>query len=100
MQTSFRGCACSTDHAPPAAPLDLRELAPPEPLQRALAAADTLVPGQSLVVLTPLMPMPLLTALAERGLDARAEPLAEGGTRVTIRCHASDATCGDGQAGA
>ena len=65
--------------------LDLRSLPPPEPMQQTLAAVDRLEPGQVLEVLTPLMPMPLLTALAELGLKAQATSLPEGGARVIIR---------------
>jgi uncharacterized protein (DUF2249 family) len=65
--------------------LDLRHLSPPEPMQQALAAADALLPGQSLEVLTPLMPLPLLSALAERGMQAQVIAPAEGGASVLIR---------------
>ena len=64
--------------------LDLRELPAPEPLQRALAAADALEPGQAVEVLTPLLPVPLLDALAARGLSWRSEPCADHGTWVAI----------------
>ena len=64
--------------------LDLRALSAPEPLVRALAAADALQPGQALEVLTPLLPTPLLDALDARGLRWRSEPCADGGTWVTI----------------
>ena len=43
--------------------LDLRGLPMPEPLQRALHAADALEPGQALQVLTALPPIPLLLSL-------------------------------------
>ncbi|RDJ00485.1 DUF2249 domain-containing protein [Dyella solisilvae] len=65
--------------------LDLRSLPPPEPMQQTLAAVDRLGPGQVLEVLTPLMPMPLLTALAELGVKAQATTLPEGGAKVIIR---------------
>lgn len=65
--------------------LDLRQLPAPEPLRLALAAAEDLVPGAELVVLTPLMPLPLLQLLELQGYDASAEPLPEGGARVRIR---------------
>lgn len=64
--------------------LDLRDLAAPEPLLRALAAADALQPGQALEVLTPLLPAPLLEALDARGLRWRSEPCADRGTWVAI----------------
>lgn len=69
-------------------------------MQRALAAADELTPGDVLEVLTPLMPMPLLSALAERGLQAQATALPEGGAKVVIRCNASGAGHGHGATGA
>jgi Uncharacterized conserved protein (DUF2249) len=69
-------------------------------MQRALAAADALLPGQSLEVLTPLVPMPLLSALAERGMQAQAVPLAEGGARVLIRWADAATSTAHDQAGA
>lgn len=68
--------------------LDLRHLPAPEPLVRALAAADALQPGQALEVLTPLLPAPLLEALDARGLRWRSEPCADGGAWVGILCPA------------
>ena len=66
--------------------LDLRHLPAPEPLRRALAAIEVLQPGASLVVLTPLLPQPLLQLLElQGGLDARAELLDDGSARVVIR---------------
>ncbi|WP_395683243.1 DUF2249 domain-containing protein [Dokdonella sp.] len=66
------------------AELDLRDLAAPEPFLRALDAADALAPGDVVCVLTPMLPHPLLAALAERGLGFRAENLADGSARVRI----------------
>ena len=65
--------------------LDLRDLAAPEPLLQALAAVDGLEPGEAVEVLTPLLPAPLLGALASRGLGWRTEPAPDGGVRVAIR---------------
>lgn len=70
--------------------LDLRWLPSPEPMLRALAAAEALLPGQAVQVLTPLMPAPLLDALASRGLQATAFALPTGGARVLIRCPDGD----------
>ena len=66
--------------------LDLRDLPAPEPLLQALAAADALQPGQTVEVLTPVLPAPLLEALALRGLHWRTEPCSDGGTCVAILC--------------
>lgn len=63
---------------------DLRTLPAPEPMQRALALADTLAAGESVAVLTPLLPTPLLDALARRGLHSRARSLPDGGARIVI----------------
>lgn len=68
--------------------LDFRHLPAPEPLVRALAAADALQSGQALEVLTPLLPAPLLEVLDTRGLRWRSEPCADGGVRVVIVCPA------------
>jgi uncharacterized protein (DUF2249 family) len=64
--------------------LDLRDLPPPMPFQQALAAAEALHPGQTLVVLTPLWPWPLLEALEMRGLEWGCQPCADRGVRVSI----------------
>lgn len=65
--------------------LDLRALPAPQPMERALAAADGLVRGAELVVLTPLMPLPLLELLDGRGFATTATPLPDGGARVVVR---------------
>lgn len=65
--------------------LDLRGLPAPEPMQRALQAAAALQLGQSVQVLTPLLPLPLLDALKARGLETHASMLPGGGARVLIR---------------
>ena len=70
--------------------LDLRWLPSPEPMLRALAAADALLPGQAVQVLTPLLPTPLLDALVSRGMRATAFALPTGGARVLIRCPGGD----------
>lgn len=66
--------------------LDLRHLAAPEPMLRALAAADTLAPGQALYVVAPMLPRPLLMELAQLGFEAEPEPpYPDGSVRVQIR---------------
>lgn len=101
MNMSTHTCLCRDSGKPAAAALlDLRSLQPPEPMRQALAAADRLVPGEVLEVLTPLMPMPLLSALAERGLQALATTLPEGGAKVIIRCIPHGAATSHGPVGA
>jgi hypothetical protein len=70
--------------------LDLRWLPSPEPMLRALAIADALLPGQAVQVLTPLLPTPLLDALVSRGMQATVFALPTGGARVLIRCPGGD----------
>jgi hypothetical protein len=65
--------------------LDLRHLPAPEPMLRALAAADALAAGDSVTVLTPMLPRPLLMELALRGFDADPTALLDGSARVVIR---------------
>lgn len=64
--------------------LDLRALPAPEPMMRALEAADALGPGQTVELLTPLLPTPLLDVLAGRRLQVHAEMLPAGGARVRV----------------
>ncbi|MDE2156566.1 MAG: DUF2249 domain-containing protein [Xanthomonadaceae bacterium] len=65
---------------------DLRQLPCPEPMQRALALAGTLVAGQAVQVLTPQRPLPLLDVLQARGLQTCVSVLPDGGVCVLIRC--------------
>ena len=69
----------------PGIELDLRALPAPQPMERALAAAEALARGGELVVLTPLMPLPLLDLLDGRGFETVATPLGDGGARVVVR---------------
>jgi hypothetical protein len=71
----------------PAGPevLDLRGLPPPEPLARALAAVEALPPGGGLVLLTPLMPVPLLHRLSALGYEVGAEAMPDGTARIDVR---------------
>lgn len=69
----------------PETALDFRGLPAPEPMARALAAADALLPGGEVAVLTPLMPLPLLDLLAARGLLTHSRALADGGVATLIR---------------
>ena len=66
--------------------LDLRHLPPPQPMQRALDAADALAPGELLAIVAPMLPRPLLMELAQRGFEADpGEPGSDGSVRVQIR---------------
>jgi hypothetical protein len=65
--------------------LDFRRLPAPEPMVRSLAAADALLPGGVVAVLTPLMPLPLLDLLTGRGLLTQSRELADGGVATLIR---------------
>lgn len=68
--------------------LDLRRLEAPEPMLRALAAAERLAPGEAVAIVAPRLPRPLLLELARLGFDAEPEaPQADGSVRVVIqRC--------------
>lgn len=65
--------------------LDLRDLPAPEPMQRALSAVAALQPGQSVTVLTPLLPTPLLELLRAQGLHTSVSIPPGGGARVLIQ---------------
>lgn len=65
--------------------IDLRHLSAPEPMLRALEAADALAPGESVAIVAPMLPYPLLMELARLGLEAAPEPpQADGSVRVAI----------------
>lgn len=63
--------------------LDVRELEPPEPLMRTLAALETLPDGQTLVQVNVRVPLFLLPLLAERGFDWDVDESQAG--RVLVR---------------
>jgi uncharacterized protein (DUF2249 family) len=63
--------------------LDLRHLEAPQPMMRALDAASRLAPNETVVIVAPRFPRPLLTELAHLGFEA--EPQADGSVRVVIR---------------
>ena len=66
--------------------LDLRHLDAPEPMLRALEAADRLAPGGSVAIVAPRLPRPLLMELAHLGYDAEpGRPQPDGSVRVVIR---------------
>jgi hypothetical protein len=64
--------------------LDVRHLQAPEPLERAMAAADALPAGARLEVWTPMLPIPLLQLLEARGFMACAELQNDGTARIFI----------------
>lgn len=69
----------------PADALDLRHLPAPLPLEQGIAAAAALLPGASLVLLTPMLPVPLLQLLQAEGFEVQALALADGSARIDIR---------------
>ncbi len=70
--------------------MDLRDLAPPEPMERILDALDGLERGQCLEALTPFRPAPLLPILEARDYVWHMDADAAGHVRIRI-CHAADA---------
>ncbi|MFA6232521.1 MAG: DUF2249 domain-containing protein [Rhodanobacter sp.] len=63
---------------------DVRKLPCPQPLEMALDLANALAPGQSVRLLTPQYPTPLLALLAEQGLQTRVFTLPDGDVCVQI----------------
>ncbi|WP_158982723.1 DUF2249 domain-containing protein [Lysobacter panacisoli] len=76
--------------------LDLRELAPPEPMQRILDALAVLPGDACLEAFTPLYPAPLLAMLDADGYAVAVAP-ADRGYRVRI-VRADHASILDGDA--
>ncbi|TFW22592.1 DUF2249 domain-containing protein [Massilia arenosa] len=68
-----------------AAPLDLRGLEPPEPLERTLDALDFLTDGDALVILLEREPHPLYRILQRNGYRYEAEWRTPGCCAITIR---------------
>ena len=65
--------------------LDLRNLPPPEPMERILDAVQSLRPGQTIEALTPFWPAPLLPILERQGCAWRRTPSDSGHhARITI----------------
>lgn len=69
--------------------LDLRDLPPPQPLQRTLEALDAADADTSIEVWTPQWPSPLLDLLQQRGRHFEASLLADGTARVIIHAEQS-----------
>lgn len=53
--------------------LDLRNLPPPEPMDRILDAVQSMRPGEHIEALTPFWPAPLLPILEQHGCAWRRE---------------------------
>ncbi|HMV21069.1 MAG TPA: DUF2249 domain-containing protein [Rhodocyclaceae bacterium] len=64
--------------------IDGRELQPPEPLELALAALDTLPDGEELELLLYCQPRPLYQILQRNGYGWREETLADGTHSIHI----------------
>lgn len=64
--------------------LDVRDLEPPEPMQRALEAIARLVPGEQLRMRHHREPFPLYTILSERGFSHRTTLLADDSYEILI----------------
>lgn len=77
-------CVFAASCEAPIPRLDLRHLPAPEPLERAMAAADALAPGAKFEALTPMLPIPLLQLLEARGFAAQAELLKDGSARILV----------------
>jgi uncharacterized protein (DUF2249 family) len=71
--------------APAAVTLDVRGLTPPEPLQRTLAALESLPEDATLVQLNDRVPQFLLPLLHERGFAFTVDSSRSDGVRVHIR---------------
>ena len=52
--------------------VDVHELQPPEPMQRALDALDTLTDGQYLKIIHRMQPFPLYDILSDNGFKYKA----------------------------
>lgn len=64
--------------------LDVRELEPPEPMQRALDAIARLKPGEQLLMRHHREPYPLYAILNERGFSHRTTQLADDSYEILI----------------
>ncbi len=61
-----------------------------DPLDAILAAAESLVPSQELVVVNSFEPFPLYDILESRGFDHRIERFPDGDWKVTFRRRPND----------
>lgn len=65
--------------------LDARELLPPEPMQRVMAALPTLGPEDVLTLLLYREPFPLYAALEQRGFTWRTTLADDGTYTIEVR---------------
>lgn len=65
--------------------LDVRDLLPPEPFMRIMAALSELPPNASLLVLIHREPLPLYEVLREQGYLWQTSPQAGGEFQILIR---------------
>lgn len=65
-------------------PIDLRHLAPPEPMEVILAALDDIAPGQTLSYVLPHHPLPLYPLLEAQGAHWQCELSGDGGVIIHI----------------
>lgn len=65
--------------------IDGRDLLPPEPLERALEALDTLAPGDELVLLLYCQPQPLFNILRKNGYVWQETIENDGTHAISIR---------------
>ncbi len=66
------------------APLDLRGMQPPEPMEIILDRIASLQPGQSFAALLPHYPAPLIPLLQAQGAEFRTETRPDGALLLTI----------------
>lgn len=71
--------------------LELRGLAAPAPLVRALEAVDALAAGACIELLTWQMPYPLIELLGDRGFVVAAERRDDGAARLLVERPAAQA---------
>jgi uncharacterized protein (DUF2249 family) len=69
--------------------IDARGLQPPEPLERTLAALETLADGEELTLLIRCHPVPLFAILEGMDYDWQETVLKDGTHRVAIRRRAA-----------
>ncbi len=65
--------------------IDGRDMEPPEPLERAMAALATLAPGEELVMLLRCEALPLYSMLERNGFSYTSKFQPDGTNEVRIR---------------